>query len=209
MMSAHTWWLFSAATLLVILLPGPLSLLMVNNSLNYGVRRSLPAFAGGVSASLCLLSASALGLGALLLASPSVFKGLQVLGALYLFYLAGQSWRAGQRVKRNANITLPAAIPNGRALFGKAFALGASNPKDILFFAAFLPQFISASQPLTGQLLLMIATWALLDLACKLFYACSAHALARPLRSSTGQLWLQRISAALFGIAGGAALLAH
>ena len=208
-MSAHTWWLFSAAALLVILLPGPLSLLMINNSLSYGVRRSVPAFLGGVSASLCLLSASALGMGALLLASVALFQALQVLGALYLFYLAWQSWRSAQTASRSASISLPAANPSGHALFGKAFALGASNPKDILFFAAFLPQFISASQPLAGQLLLMIATWALLDLACKLFYALSARALARPLRSHTGQLWLNRVSAGLFGVAGGAALLAR
>lgn len=208
-MLVETWWLFSSAALIVILLPGPLSLLMVNNSLNYGLRRSLPAFAGGVSASLCLLSASALGLGALLLASRGLFQALQVLGALYLLYLAWQSWLAAQAASQASSIVLPPAIPNSRALFIKAFTLGASNPKDILFFAAFLPQFISASQPLAGQLVVMIVTWTLLDLACKLFYGLSAHALARYLRSGAGQVWFCRISAALFAVAGGATLLAR
>src|SRR5512134_336147 len=86
-MNLETWLLFSSAALIVILIPGPLSLLMVSNSLNYGLRRSLPAFLGGVSASICLLSASALGLGALLLASEQLFSTLKIIGALYLFYL--------------------------------------------------------------------------------------------------------------------------
>ena len=60
-MSVETWLLFSGAALIVILIPGPLSLLMISNSLNYGLRRSYPAFLGGVIASIGLLSASALG----------------------------------------------------------------------------------------------------------------------------------------------------
>ena len=84
-MNLDTWLLFSGAALVVILIPGPLSLLMISNSLNYGLRRSYPAFLGGVFASICLLSASALGLGALLLASEQLFSALKIIGALYLF----------------------------------------------------------------------------------------------------------------------------
>ena len=82
-MTLETWLLFSGAALVVILIPGPLSLLMISNSLNYGLRRSYPAFLGGVFASICLLSASALGLGALLLASEQLFSALKIVGALY------------------------------------------------------------------------------------------------------------------------------
>ncbi|TBV00695.1 LysE family translocator [Phytopseudomonas dryadis] len=208
-MSLETWLLFSAAALVVILIPGPLSLLMVSNSLNYGLRRSAPAFLGGVSASLCLLSASALGLGALLLASEQVFSLLKLVGALYLFYLAWQSWQASRQAARPASGEPLVSDPSASGMFWKAFGLGASNPKDILFFAAFLPQFISAQQPMLQQLLVMIATWAVLDLACKLFYALGAHGAARYLRSGKGQVWFNRVSAALFGAAGGASLLSR
>ncbi|WP_263138960.1 LysE family translocator [Pseudomonas sp. RIT-PI-AD] len=209
-MNLETWLLFSGAALIVILIPGPLSLLMVGNSLNYGLRRSLPAFLGGVSASLCLLSASALGLGALLLASERVFGVLKLIGALYLFYLAWQSWRESRRGAgaTPAQLETP-ALPGFRALFWKAFALGASNPKDILFFAAFLPQFIDAGRPLAGQLASMIATWALLDLACKLAYGLGARGAARYLRSGRGQVWFNRVSAGLFAGAGSASLLSR
>lgn len=80
-MTLETWLLYCSAALLVILIPGPLSLLMMTNSLNFGIRRSYPAFLGGVSASLILLIASATGLGALLLASEQLFTLLRYIGA--------------------------------------------------------------------------------------------------------------------------------
>ncbi|MBD8190724.1 LysE family translocator [Pseudomonas fluorescens] len=201
-MSLETWLLFSGAALVVILIPGPLSLLMISNSLNYGLRRSYPAFLGGVIASICLLSASALGLGALLLASEQLFSALKIVGALYLFYLAWQSWQQSRQPAQGATVPQAAPVPRFRVLFGRAFVLGASNPKDILFFAAFLPQFLSTEQAFLPQLLIMIATWAALDLLCKLAYGLGAHGAARYLRSGAGQSWFNRVSAALFSGAG-------
>ncbi|WP_375739132.1 LysE family translocator [Pseudomonas boanensis] len=208
-MSLETWLLYSSAALIVILIPGPLSLLMVSNSLNYGLRRSAPAFLGGVSASICLLSASALGLGALLLASEKLFSALKIVGALYLFYLAWQSWQESRHAAQQATAEEQPVNPGFHAMFWKAFGLGASNPKDILFFAAFLPQFLSAERPLPTQLLVMIATWAMLDLGCKLFYGLSAQSAARYLRSGKGHVWFNRTSAALFSGAGAASLLSR
>lgn len=208
-MSLETWLLFSSAALVVILIPGPLSLLMISNSLNYGLRRSWPAFVGGVSASICLLSASALGLGALLLASEQVFGVLKILGAFYLFYLAWQSWQASRQPSSGPSVLIAEVSPRFRQLFWRAFGLGASNPKDILFFAAFLPQFLSADRPLLPQLLVMILTWAVLDLCCKLAYGLGAHGAARYLRTGRGQVWFNRTSAALFGGAGAVSLMSR
>lgn len=84
--------------------------------------------------------------------------------------------------------------------------LGASNPKDILFFAAFLPQFLSSEQAFMPQLLTMLATWTLLDLLCKLAYGLSAHGAARYLRSGAGHSRFNRASAVLFGSAGAVSL---
>ncbi|WP_421682324.1 LysE family translocator [Stutzerimonas urumqiensis] len=208
-MSLETWLLYASAALVVILIPGPLSLLMISNSLNYGLRRSWPAFVGGVSASIILLSASALGLGALLLASERVFSVLKIAGALYLFYLAWQSWQDSRRAATPASIATGLPTPRAGALFWRAFGLGASNPKDILFFAAFLPQFLSADRPFVPQLLTMIATWAVLDLLCKLAYGLGAQGAARFLRTGRGHLWFNRTSAALFGGAGAASLMSR
>ena len=208
-MTLETWLLFSGAALVVILIPGPLSLLMIGNSLNHGLLRSYPAFLGGVLASVCLLSASALGLGALLMASEQLFSALKIVGALYLFYLAWQSWEQSRQPVNPSDVPVAVSPPRFGSLFWRAFVLGGSNPKDILFFAAFLPQFLKADQPFLGQLITMIITWTVLDLACKLFYGLSAQGASRYLRSGRGQSWFNRVSAALFGTAGTVSLLSR
>lgn len=207
-MPLDTWLLYTSAIFVVILIPGPLSLLMVSNSLNYGILRSAPAFLGGVSASVILLSASALGLGALLLASERLFTLLKFAGALYLFYLAWRSWREAGQIGAGA---LPGEqqVPGFRAMFWRAFALGASNPKDILFFAAFLPQFIAADRALLPQLLLMILTWAGADLVCKLGYGLTARGAARFITSGRSRAWFNRVTAGIFASAGTAAVLSR
>ncbi|OMH39794.1 LysE family translocator [Motiliproteus sp. MSK22-1] len=214
-MSFETWLLFCSASVLVILVPGPLSLLMVANSLNYGIKRSYPAFLGGVSASLLLLIASATGLGALLLASEQLFSLLKYAGAAYLIYLGYRSWCEAQRHrnaesenKNNPNTTQISTIsPGFRSLFWRAFGLGISNPKDILFFVAFLPQFISAELPFTQQLLVMVASWTVLDLGCKLIYGGSAKLVAPALQSHRGQKIFNRFCGGLFISTGASAMI--
>jgi len=164
-MSPEMLGLYLLAIAVVIAVPGPLSLFMVGNALQFGVWKSWPGFVGGVLASVSLLLLSALGIGSLLLASPRSFLLLQVIGACYLFYLGIRTWQ-GRGVAASA-----ADSRQGRAqLFSKAFLLGISNPKDIAFFLALLPQFMTPSRPLLPQLLWMVLGWMVIDLLCKLAY---------------------------------------
>ena len=121
-MNIETWLLFCSASMLVILVPGPLSLLMVANSINYGLLRSAPAFAGGVSASLILLTASATGLGALLLASENLFTAIRYAGAAYLIYLGYQAWQSARRAESAG--PLKSSRPGFSGMFWRAFSLG-------------------------------------------------------------------------------------
>ncbi|MBY4678403.1 LysE family translocator [Marinobacterium arenosum] len=204
-MSLDTWLLFTSATFFVILIPGPLSLLMVANTLNYGLVRSAPAFLGGVSASLLLLSLSATGLAAFITASEQLFTTLKIGGALYLIYLGYRSWKeptgdAQLKASQNARFG---------TLFWRAFTLAASNPKDILFFLAFLPQFINPEALLMPQLLVMIATWAVADLLCKLFYGGFAKLAAPALTAAHRRRAFNRVTAAIFVGAGTFAALSR
>jgi threonine/homoserine/homoserine lactone efflux protein len=155
-----------------------------------------------------LLSASALGLGALLMASEQLFSALKIAGALYLFYLAWRSWREASQLSA-CTLAERHQIPGFSAMFWQAFGLGASNPKDILFFAAFLPQFISADSALLSQLLIMIITWAGADLICKLGYGLCARGAARFMTTSSSRAWFSRFTAGIFASAGSAALLSR
>ena len=204
-MTLETWLLFCSASLLVILIPGPLSLLVVANSLNHGLIRSYPAFLGGVSASLILLVTSASGLGALLLASEQLFTLIRYCGALYLIWLGYQAWREAGKVVVNQKSSQPTGT-GFLSLYGRAFTLGISNPKDILFFIAFLPQFIDPATALLPQLIVMSASWFALDLFSKLFYGGSARMLAPALKRGVNMKRFNRFSAGLFVSAGSAVL---
>jgi len=198
-MTLETWLLYCSAALLVILIPGPLSLLMMSNSLNFGIRRSYPAFLGGVSASLILLIASATGLGALLLASEQLFTLLRYIGAAYLIWLGYRAWRDAGQTSSN---TQTAASSGRGIMFRRAFTLGISNPKDILFFVAFLPQFMTQESPLLMQLLIMSVSWCVLDLLSKLGYGLAAKVLAPALKKQRNIRRFNRFCGGLFISAG-------
>lgn len=205
-MTFETWLLFCSASLFIILIPGPLSLLMVTNSLNYGLLRSTPAFIGGVSASVILIIASATGLGALLLASEQLFSIARYAGASYLIYLGICAWREGRKPARAATEEKPQP-PGFPPMFWRAFSLGISNPKDILFFVAFLPQFIDPQASLSQQLLIMVLSWCVLDLICKIGYGSSAKLIQVTLKTGQGMGLLNKLSGSLFISAGTAVFL--
>jgi len=133
----ETWLLYVTTIFVVILIPGPLSLFMVSNSLVYGITKTAPAFIGGALASSFYLIASATGLGALLIASEGLFSILKIIGAIYLIYLGITTWIGAENAK-GLNIKVPVnSKVNKKSMFSKAFFLGASNPKDLLFFHRF------------------------------------------------------------------------
>jgi len=99
---------------------------------------------------------SATGLGAIIMASPTVFLLIKYIGIGYLLYIGQAIWRS------KGSWALPlktaAEIPSGFALFRKSFVLGLSNPKALVFFSALFPQFIQINDPLLPQFLLLAGT---------------------------------------------------
>lgn len=172
-MNSEVLGLYLLAITVVIVVPGPLSLFMVSNAVQYGVWRSWPGFVGGMLASVSLLLLSALGVGSVLLASTGLFAVLQLLGACYLLYLGCLTWQGRHKQAQALDENRQA----GMQLFSKAFLLGISNPKDIAFFLALLPQFITPAQPLLPQLIWMVVAWMLVDLLCKFGYGLLASRL--------------------------------
>lgn len=198
-MSLEVWFLFVAAIFVVIVIPGPLSLLMISNVINHGLKRAWPGIAGGVTASLILLVASAVGLGALIVASPLAFNLAKYGGAAYLAYLGLKTVLIP--VKRSEGDGKTAEVqlqPKFGLLFRRAFLLGISNPKDILFFIAFLPQFINPKNSIASQLLVMVLTWIAVDVACKLSYGLSAKVVNPFLRSYEGKKLFNAVTGVFF-----------
>ena len=206
-MSLETWLLYVTTIFVVILIPGPLSLFMVTNSLSYGIKKTAPAFFGGICASSLYLIASATGLGALIIASESLFSMLKLLGAAYLVYLGVTTWIAAKNAQGSEIKIADEQHVNKKAMFSKAFLLGASNPKDLLFFIAFLPQFISAQAPLLNQLVVVVTTWIVVDLICKLIYGSSANLLKPVLTTAKNKMRFDKTIGGIFVAAGASAAM--
>lgn len=174
---------FVAIVIVTTLTPGPAVLLAITNGAIHGPRLTAIAILGNITALMAMAAISALGLGAVLLASATLFALLKWIGGLYLIYLGIRIWRSKTLVfdEDVANRSVTTGTPF--KLFKQAFFIAASNPKAIAFFAALFPQFIEPHRPLIPQLLLLAGTFALFSYAFLMGYA---------VLSSRARYWLSR-----------------
>jgi len=156
-MDLHLWLAFVAASIALLLIPGPTVLLILSYALSQGRRVALATVAGVTLGDFLAMSASLAGLGALVLASATLFTGLKWIGAAYLAYLGVRLWRSAGSVGFGA-LGEAEALP-ARAVFGHAVLVTALNPKSIAFFVAFVPQFVDPAAPLGRQFVVLIATF--------------------------------------------------
>jgi len=156
-MTLPLYFAFIAAAVFLLLIPGPTVLMVVGYGLAEGRKNSWPLVVGVALGDAVALTCSVAGLGAVLAASASAFTILKYIGAIYLVYL-------GIGMIRSGNAAAPKlAASSPRKKFAHAFAVTAANPKCILFFVAFLPQFISHDAPAGPQLLLLGVTFVVLS----------------------------------------------
>lgn len=176
-MNLHTWWIFAVTVFVLCGTPGPNMLHVMTRSVRVGFRRSIAAMAGCLTALVLALAISAAGLGAVLKASPMVFDVLRYAGVAYLVYLGIKAWRGGDAPIDVGSTT--ALVPSSRAvLFRDGFIIGISNPKLLLFASAFLPQFVDLSQPQLPQFVILVATFAVMEMFWYTVYAAGGRGLA-------------------------------
>lgn len=178
-MSVEHWLAFAAASWVLLMIPGPTVLLVVSYALGHGRRPAAAIVAGVGLGDFTAMTASMLGLGALLATSAAVFTVLRWVGGAYLVYLGVKLWLAP--VAAEADVPAPAARP-GRML-AHAFAVTALNPKSILFFIAFVPQFIVADAPLWPQVAVLEATFVTLAVVNAALFALLAARARTALRT--------------------------
>jgi len=159
-MPLEQWLAFSAAAAVLLAIPGPTILLVISYALGHGRRFAAATVAGVALGDFTAMTASMLGLGALLAASAAVFTVLKWVGAAYLIYLGVRLWRApvgeGMEVPGTQSPARPGAI------LLHAYAVTALNPKSILFFVAFLPQFLDSHAPVLPQMVIFETTFLVL-----------------------------------------------
>jgi len=169
-MKTETLLLFMAAAFVLAITPGPTMLLALSNGISGGMRRARWGIAGASLGSTIVIATVALGLGSLLAASEWLFNALRVAGVIYLAWLGIKLWRSPPPDVA-AVVAAPDAAPHGRMALVRSLTVALSNPKSVLFFAAFLPQFIDTTQPQGLQYLVLGAIFVALDTLIMLAYA--------------------------------------
>jgi threonine/homoserine/homoserine lactone efflux protein len=200
-MTLSTYLLYVAAVALLILTPGPTMLMCMTNALNHGPRRAMTSVAGAVTAVLGVMVLSAMGLGALLAASETAFTAVKVAGAAYLIWLGIKTFRS------NTALHLDAAVAPGRSFYLQGLLVGASNPKAVLFFAAFFPQFLNPAAPMVPQLAVLALTFMAFEFTVLTLCALGVSRLVPLLKTSGPVKWINRICGGLFTVMGGLLLL--
>ncbi|MFV0361033.1 LysE family translocator [Tropicimonas sp.] len=176
-MDFHLWLAFASASVMLLLIPGPTVLLVLSYAISQGRRVALATAAGVALGDLIAMSASLAGLGALVLASAALFTVLKWIGAVYLVWLGVRLFRSAASVSVEAIRDMPQVMP--RQVFGHAAAVTALNPKSIVFFIAFVPQFIAPDAALIPQFAVLIATFVGFATLNALAYALLADRLRR------------------------------
>jgi threonine/homoserine/homoserine lactone efflux protein len=180
-MNFDTWLIYLLAAIGLSLSPGPNGLLALTHGVLHGRRQTLFTIFGGALGFVLVIALSLFGIGALLQTSATWLQVLKWVGGAYLVWLGVQVWRSppvGLELQGNA------AQRSGGSLFRQGFLSAVTNPKAVLFFAAFLPQFIDPARSLLTQFAIMAGTFALVEIATEWLIASTAHRV-RP--------WLQRV----------------
>lgn len=201
-MSLHLWWLYVTAVFLISATPGPNMLHVMTQSIHHGPRRATATMAGLMSAVLLCLIASALGLGALLKASPRLFDFLRYAGVAYLVWLGVKAWRSPVG-SAEVGATRAHSV---RSLYGIGLLTGLSNPKLIVFAAALFPQFLDPARPFALQLGILVASFVVIESFWYGVYALGGARLADWLAPANRQRLFNRGTGVLFIGFGGALL---
>lgn len=180
-MDLHTWLIYFLAALGLSLSPGPNGLLALTHGALHGRGKALYTIAGGALGFVIVIALSMFGIGALLQASLTWLTVLKWVGGAYLVWLGVQVWRSPPI---GATLAAQGAARGGWSLFRQGALSALTNPKGILFFAAFLPQFIDPACSLFVQFAVMAGTFAAIEIATETVIASAAHRI-RP--------WLQRV----------------
>jgi homoserine/homoserine lactone efflux protein len=172
------WLLYAAAALGLSLTPGPNGLLALTHGALFGTKKTIATILGGLTGFFLVIAMSMFGIGALLAASASLLTVLKWLGGAYLVFLGIQVWRSpALALTRNK-------VSGSSGLYRAGLFSALSNPKGILFFVAFLPQFIEPERSLFAQFVIMAATFLIIEF----FYELTVAALADRITP-----WLARV----------------
>jgi threonine/homoserine/homoserine lactone efflux protein len=198
-MNFETWITFTAASCILLIMPGPTILTVISYSVTHGHRVRLPLMSAVALGDSTALALSLLGLGALLAKSAMWFQVIKWAGGLYLIYLGIRLFRSGVSAQ-----TLPEADENLSSwkLFINTYLVTALNPKGIIFFVAFLPHFISPHGDTIQQMWILAITFVILATLNTFLYVAFAGTARQLLSSPAARRAFNLTGGTLLSVAG-------
>ena len=198
-MDLELWLAFTLASTVLLIIPGPTILTVISYSISHGYRVRLPLVVAVALGDSTALALSLLGLGVLLAKSAIWFQVIKWAGGLYLLYLGVKLLRAGIRP---SVITQDCEVTSGWKLFINIYLVTALNPKGMVFFVAFLPQFINTSLNVRHQLWVLALTFVALAAFNATVYAVFAGRVRHILSSQKTQRVFNFTGGSLLSVAG-------
>ena len=198
-MDLSVWITYFIATIILSLSPGPGVFSSISSGLHHGFRLGVWNGVGMQAANVILVAIVALGLGAILIASETLFTAVKWLGVAYLIYLGVVTWRAparGFEDDRDDNARTAWEV------FLRGFFVNLTNPKGIIFFAAIFPQFIDVARPQLPQYAILAGTTFAVDVVVMGGYTALAAKVLRVMRDPGHLRWVNRGLGGAFVAAG-------
>ena len=191
-MSLELWLAFVVASTALLSVPGPTVMLVVSYALGRGKQTGWATVPGVTLGDFVAMTASLLGVGAILATSATAFTIMKFAGAGYLIWLGIKLWRAEPQPD---DLVDTRSEMSGRAMFWNAFVVTALNPKSIIFFIAFVPQFIDPARPALMQFVILEATFLVLAAVNVAIWAVLAGELRARFRQASTLRFVNRIGA--------------
>ncbi len=201
MISFELWLAYVATVSIIVITPGPSVLLAASHGMSHGLNKTYDTISGDLSANIIQMTLAALGLGAILLASESLFYGMKWVGVGYLIYMGIKQWLTSPQ---NMFKLEKEKSTSTKKLFITGFSVSASNPKAILFFAALFPMFIDPALAKLPQIIILGITFIILDGSSLIIYAKFAEKIKSWLESKGKANYQNKIIGTLLLLAAGA-----
>jgi threonine/homoserine/homoserine lactone efflux protein len=188
-MSLTAWLFFLPACFAINLAPGPNNLLSINVAARHGFMTAFVGGTGRLVAFAMMLVLAATGLAVVLHASEWFFLAIKLAGAAYLIWLAIQLWRSDAPA---IDTSQPPDASLGR-IARQEFLVAAGNPKAILVFTAFLPQFVDVAKPILPQFAVLGASFLVLEWVAVALYSWAGMHLGKWLVRAKVRRWFNRV----------------
>lgn len=188
-MSIETWLAFVSTVFIFAIIPGPTVIFVVGQAITHGKKSVTPLALGVLSGDLIAMVISLLGLGAILATSATLYTILKWLGVLYLIYLGIKAFKEEPKVDEELFEEMNTSKSK---MFRSSLIVTALNPKNVVFFVAFFPQFVNTSTNVLTQFLILMVSFSLITLTTISSFALFAGAIQDKLKSYKAKERLNR-----------------